>query len=122
MKATLFLLLSVASLGVARAQDAGYVADQPEYAAPAVPIPAVVYEAPVVYAAPVVYQAPVIYNAPVFYAAAMAAAPFGCYGGAAACTPPPVSTVTYIGGGQVHFQASIGSCGSTVTYIGGCRH
>ena len=116
-KATLFLLVLTASIGAARAQDA-YDSDYPTAA---VPVPAVVYQAPVTYAAPVVYQAPVIYYAPVFYGNAMSCAMnayAACQDAAARCQAR--STVTYIGGGQTRFQVSPRcNYGSTVTYIGG---
>jgi hypothetical protein len=116
-KTTLFLLVLTASIAAARAQDA-YDSDYPTAA---VPVPAVVYQAPVTYAAPVVYQAPVIYYAPVFYGNAMSCAMnayAACQDAAARCQAR--STVTYIGGGQTRFQVSPRcNYGSTVTYIGG---
>ena len=112
-KTTLFLLVLTASIGAARAQDA-YDSDYPTAF---VPVPAVVYQAPVTYAAPVVYQAPVIYNAPVFYGTPLSYALNAC----AACQDTAArSTVTYIGGGHVGFQVSPPcNTGSTLTFIGG---
>ncbi len=122
MKTTLLLCLVAVSVGAARAQDAYDDSDYSDYPAAAVTVPAVVYQAPVTYAAPVIYQAPVIYYAPVFYGNAM-----GCAMNAyAACQDAAYhwehgSTVTYIGGGHVHYQIA-SPCnyyGSTLTFIGG---
>jgi hypothetical protein len=122
-----------ASLIIASAQDAatgpGQPVDTQAYS--------VVYEAPVVYQAPVVYTAPVLYMAQVTYAAAapvcdtaatapvvvdptiitQAVADVGQFSSPQVCRP--VSTVTYIGSGGVGYQATRGSCASTVTVVGG---
>ena len=113
MKTTFLLLLLTASISVARAQDAAYSTDQPaDYA-----VPAVVYQAPVVYNAPVVYQAPVVYYAPVYYGTPAGCALNTC---SALQNNAALSTVTYIGGGHVGYQAApICNPGSTVTFIGG---
>src|SRR5207244_11586490 len=96
MKTTFFLFVLTVSLGVARAQDAGY--GDYSYADAAEPAPAIVYEAPVVYAAPVVYQAPVVYYGPVFYGVPINYALNAC----AICGDYALrSTVTYIGVGHV---------------------
>src|ERR1700743_3967923 len=112
MKTTFLLFLLTVSIRLARAQDAAYSTDQPDYV-----IPAVVYNAPVMYNAPVVYNAPVIYNAPVYYGTPAACALNTC---AALQNNAVLSTVTYIGGGHVGFQtAPLCNTGSTVTFIGG---
>jgi hypothetical protein len=111
MKKTTFALLVLAgSFAAARAQDATCTTDQA-----ACPTPTVVYDAPVVYNAPVVYQQPVVYNAPVYYATPGCAPIAYCEDASAR------STVVYIGGGNVRYQASRCNSGSTVTYIGGSR-
>jgi len=122
MKTTLFLFVLTVSLGVARAQDAGY-ADYSDYstaqAADYQP-PAVVYNAPVAYSAPVVYNMPVVYNAPVYYGLPMTAMGCALNACAAACQDYSArSTVTYIGGGHVSYQVSP-RCnnGSTLVVIG----
>jgi hypothetical protein len=111
MKTIFSLLLLTASMGVVNAQEMAY---EPVPMSDCLPPPAVVYQAPVVYMAPVVYQMPVVYQAPVYYAMSMNCIPM------VACPTRPIpSTVTYIGGGNTGYQVSYGSCGSTVTYIGG---
>lgn len=131
-KTILPLLLLAISIGAARAQDAAPAVAQPAdnqqpdyqptaYEPPAVclpPTPAVVYQAPVVYAAPVVYQAPVVYYAPVYYGVSPAACALNACG--AVQNNTALSTVTYIGGGQVGYQvASRCNSESTVVFIGG---
>ncbi|HEX4263637.1 MAG TPA: hypothetical protein VH597_04805 [Verrucomicrobiae bacterium] len=107
-KTILSLLLVAGSIGAAQAQDASG-ADGPP--------PAVVYEAPVVYNAPVVYQALVVYYAPVYYGATPAACVLNACG--AVQNNAALSTVTYIGGGQVGYQvAPPCNTGSTVVFIG----
>jgi hypothetical protein len=134
-KTFLPLLLLVASIGAAHAQDAAFANAQPadnqpgNYepadSQPAVclpPPPAVVYEAPVVYAAPVVYQAPVVYYAPVYYGVTPAACALNACG--AVQNNAALSTVTYIGGGHVGYQVSspCNNSGSTLVFIGGHSH
>jgi hypothetical protein len=114
-KTILSLLLVAGSIGAVQAQDAASADGQPTVCA--APSPALVYEAPVVYNAPVVYQAPVVYYAPVYYGATPAACVLNACG--AVQNSAALSTVTYIGGGQVCYQvAPTCNTGSTVVFIG----
>jgi hypothetical protein len=113
MKTTLLLFALTVSIAAARAQEATCPTCQQE----GYPVPAVVYEAPVVYAAPVVYQAPVVYYGPVFYGTPAGYALNACW---QAENNAALSTVTYIGGGNVSYQtAPRCNNGSTVVFIGG---